>query len=275
MTRGEYLKYATDFLKSASIETARLDSLILMEFVLDTDRAKILSDKDIDLSDNQQNVLNKLLVKRSKHIPISHITNNAEFYGRNFFINSHVLEPRPESETMIDLLKELIRNDPGLSTSKSILIADIGTGSGALGITAMLELGNVHCDLIDIDDKALKVAKNNVVSHTIVTNTIKGDLLNSNNHNYRVLLCNLPYVPDDFSINLAAGHEPKIAIFGGKDGLDVYRKLFKLMKYRQHKPLYILTEALPTQHAKLKHIASEAGYSLTKSDDFIQLYATE
>ncbi len=277
MTIEEYLIYATDFLSKKSVGTARLDSLLLMEYILNTDRAKLLHSPTTVITPTQQLVLNKVLKIRARHIPIPYITHNKEFYGKNFFINKHVLVPRPESETMIDVVKDLVMHEDGLKRLCKrvgfISAADIGTGSGALGITAMLELPNLKVDLIDIDKKAIKVAAKNVVLHTIDTNVIISNLLISTAKPYDILLCNLPYIPDDFQINLAASNEPKIAIFGGKDGLDIYHKLFKSMVNRQHKALYILTESLPSQHAGLQALAKTYGYSLTRTDDFIQLFS--
>ncbi len=272
MTYREYLKQATDLLSSSSISTARLDSLILMEYVLNIDRAKLLADPGSIISVSDEKLLNQYFAKRAKHLPIAYIVQRSEFYGRLFYIDDRVLEPRPETETMIELLKDLIEGSELATWHKQIVAADVGTGSGALGITASLECSNLTVDLIDIDKGALEVAKNNVVLHTTANRLICGDLLAENANMYDILLCNLPYVPDDFTINTAATHEPPIAIFGGKDGLDIYRKLFKLLTKRQHKPLYILTEGLPPSHNALAKIAKLANYSLEKQDDFIQLY---
>lgn len=274
-TVGEYLKSATETLTDNSVPTARLDTLILMEFILGVDRTKILANPDQTITKHQLNLLNRAIAKRSKHVPITYITHSAEFYGRTFYVDSHVLQPRPETESMIDLFKSLVVSERSfkkrLLPTNEIRVADIGTGSGAIGITAKLEIANIQVDLIDIDRKALNVAKNNVVLHTIPANIILADLLPKNNNNYDILLCNLPYIPDDFHINLDAGHEPSIAIFGGKDGLNVYRKLFKIVNNIQRKPLYILTEALPSSHLELMSLAA-IDYELIATEDFIQLY---
>lgn len=272
MTVEEFIRYATSYLAANNIGSARLDSLILTEYVLKTDRVKLLVDKDKLISNNQLKVLKKLLNQRAKHIPISYITQVKEFYGRNFFINYDVLEPRPESEAIIDELKYIYSEVSSLKSATVIRAADVGTGSGAIGITAMLELPNLQVDLIDISNEALKVAKKNVVIHAINTNILHSDLLSNNHTDYQILMCNLPYIPDDFHINLAASHEPKSAIFGGKNGLEIYLKLFKLMHLRQRKPLYILCESLPTQHPQLELIAKRSGYRLLKTNDFVQLF---
>ena len=161
----------------------------------------------------------------------------------------------------------------GLDLQPKARIADVGAGSGALGITAQFEMPDASVELLEIDDAAIEVARMNVVNHTLTIPVIKSDLLNQSTQDYDVLLCNLPYVPDDFHINTAALHEPKIALFGGPDGLNLYRALFSDMQNLQYKPLYILTEALPPQHLELQAIASSHGYHLIQSDDFIQVFS--
>jgi methylase of polypeptide subunit release factors len=87
---------------------------------------------------------------------------------------------------------------------------------------------------------------------------------------YDIVLANLPYVPDHYQINEAAMMEPRIAIFGGKDGLDLYRRLFKQLKSEPAR--YVLTESLPFQHIDLQVIAYQHGYQQTIEDDFIQVF---
>jgi release factor glutamine methyltransferase len=177
---------------------------------------------------------------------------------------------------MIELLKSLIETEqPHFKTDSPLRIADVGTGSGALGITAVLEVPGTVVDLLDIDQKALETAKINVDKLTSGMTVTQSDLLRSADRHYDVLLCNLPYVPDDYQLNLAAGHEPKIAIFGGPDGLDIYRQLFKQVEKLTKQPLFILTEALPPQHAALDSIANQSGYSITQSEDFIQVFRVQ
>lgn len=266
MKVNSWLKLAQQELEAAGIGTARLDVLVLLEDVLGVDRAKLLAEPELEILSSQAAELQKLLNRRAKHEPLAYVRGHTEFYGREFVITPAVLEPRPESEAMIDLLKEL----PNLPTQP--YLADIGTGSGALGITAALELPGSRVDLLEIDTKALKVAKINVDKFTLKLQTVESDLLSGSKHPYDVLLCNLPYVPDDYQINRAVLHEPRIAIFGGPDGLDVYRKLFEQVKKLPKRPLYILTEALPTQHQSLAVIAVESGYKLFKKNDFVQAF---
>ncbi len=276
MTTNEWIILATEELANAGIETARLDCLVLLENVLIVDRAKILAEPGAEISSKKIAQLAKLLNRRAKHEPIAYILGKTEFYGREFIIDSNVLVPRPESEAMIDMLIDLIKVRPYECACKDCpcrwRVADVGTGSGALGITAALEVPNLAVELLEIDPKALKIAKTNVDKFTIGISVICSDLIQSSSQDNDILLCNLPYVPDEYAINTAAEHEPPIALFGGTDGLDLYRKLFSQIDKSKHKPLYLLIESLPSQHAKLANIADSSDYSLTKTNDFIQLY---
>jgi len=248
------------------IGTARLDALVLLEDVTGLDRAQILAEPEREISGADAAKLKKLLEKRAAHVPLAYVRGKTEFYGREFVITPAVLEPRPESETMIDLLKKL-PNMP--STSR---IADVGSGSGALGITAKLELPEASVELLEVDPDAIQVAQMNVDKFTANITLRVADLLTGLTREYGVLLCNLPYVPDDYTINRAAMHEPRLAIFGGPDGLNVYRRLFKQTQALSKQPLYILTEALPPQHARLSAIAEQSGYELSATEDFIQVF---
>lgn len=258
-----WLKPNTTKLNKAGVGTGRLDCLVLLEDVTGKDRAWLLAHPEFELDKAELAKLDALIKRRAKHEPLAYIRGKTEFYGREFIINKGVLEPRPESETMIDMLKKL----DGIH-----LVADIGTGSGALAITAKLELPNAKVTAVDVDKKCLAVAKANAKKFGVDINLCLGDLFDPVSKPVDVVLANLPYVPNDFTLNDAAMQEPKIAIFGGHDGLDVYRKLFAQIAKLSQKPKYILTESLPFQHKELSKIATPAGYKQVDKNDFIQLF---
>jgi release factor glutamine methyltransferase len=266
VTAGEFLKNATAKLGQAGIDSGRLDCLILLEDATHHDRAWLLAHPEHKLSPYQLSKLNRQLEQRQKHQPLAYIRGVTEFYGRRFKLNKRVLEPRVESETMIDLLKKLpLPNKP--------LIADVGTGCGAIGITAALEFPLGTVDLYDIDSGALAVARHNEHLHELNLGVHKRDLLNRPARPfYDVVLANLPYVPSRWHINEAAMQEPRIAIFGGDDGLDLYRRLFDQLVKLPERPKFTLTEALPPQHGDLAKIAASHGFKLQSAADFIQVF---
>jgi release factor glutamine methyltransferase len=273
MTVSEWLQQASSYLQKTDIQTAHLDATLLLEDCIVRDRAWLFAHPEFELSANQVGLLKKLLKRRAAHEPLAYVRGTCEFYNHSFVLTPAVLQPRPESETFIDLLKELVRNGSLASdTTHIVRIADVGTGCGALGITAALELPNCQVELLEIDQEAAAIAKTNVDKFTLNISITIGDLLISSSGDFDVLLCNLPYVPDDHQINRAAHFEPKLAIFGGPDGLDVYRRLFDQIGKRTSRPLFILTESFASQHEDLRKIARQAAYKLFKTDDFIQVF---
>ena len=153
-----WLKEASSRLKQSGINTSRLDALVLLEDVFGKERSWLLANPETELTDSQLSRLDGFIERRLCHEPLAYIRHKSEFYGRDFFVDSRVLEPRPESETIIDVLKEL----PGLS---QLVIIDVGTGSGALAITAKLELPNTEVIATDIDKNCLAVARQNAQNH--------------------------------------------------------------------------------------------------------------
>lgn len=269
MTVGSFLTDATADLKQAGIQTARLDCLVLLEDELNQNRAHLLAHPETPLSAGQVERLRAKVARRRRHEPLAYIRGKAAFYGRDFAITTHVLVPRPETETIIDLLKALHLHLPLGSR-----LADIGTGSGCLGITAALELPGVTADLYDIDAEALACARQNTRTYNLPLRTYHEDLLeHALSRNYNVLLANLPYVPVDYTVNEAARHEPPLALFAGTEGLDTYRRFWTQLGGSRNKPAHVLTEALPAQHESLQQLARAAGYQLADTRDFIQYFA--
>lgn len=269
MTIDTWLNKASQKLADASIATARLDVLVLLEDALGQDRAYLLAHADRELSNEQISILDEQIKRRARHIPLAYIRGRTEFYGRDFIVNDHVLEPRPESEMIIDLFKYLSHSD-------SMTVADIGTGSGALAVTIKLDLPGTTVYAVDIDANCLALTRRNAKRLNADVEVLEGNLLQpllDGNRKVDTLVCNLPYVPDGFHINTAATHEPRLAIFGGPDGLDAYRELFHQIGQVAPSPRYILTESLPPQHAELAEIANSAGYRLIRHEDFIQVFS--
>jgi release factor glutamine methyltransferase len=269
MTVGEFLANASGRLLAAGIETPRLDVMILLEDALHRDRSTLLAHPEAEISASTEAELNKKIAQRALHTPLAYIRSKVAFYGREFSVHSGVLVPRPETEAMIDLLKECHFGLP--PEVVPLRIADIGTGSGCLGITAAREMPGSHVDLYDIDPIALGVATHNAKVHKVQVRVYQEDLLSHAKHRrYDVLLANLPYVPVAYPINAAASHEPEIALFAGEDGLDAYRTFWKAVPGLEWQPAYIFTESHVEQHRRLHDLAILAGYRLSKTKGLIQ-----
>lgn len=265
MTVGEFLQTNTPKLQQAGIESARLDCLVLLEDALGVDRAYILAHPEAKIDQKTEANLNKKIAQRSTHKPLAYIRGKAMFYGREFIVSSGVLVPRPESESLIDLLL-------AQSFSRPPRIVDIGTGSGCLGITAALEMVGTEIWLVDIDKNSLALAERNTIRHRTPTHLIESDLLQKVHTKFDVVLANLPYVPEKHVINKAASHEPRHALFAGPDGLDAYRQLWNQITHLSTKPKFVIIESLQTQHENLLVMASESGYRLQSVDELAQCF---
>lgn len=264
MKIAKWLTNSAALLKRAGISTARLDCLILLEDVLQKNRAFLFAHDDDELSTTQLSKLDAFVTQRRRHIPLAYIRQKTEFFGRTFIVTPAVLEPRPESETIIELLLQ----EPVITS-----VIDVGCGSGALGITTKLELPRVSVTAIDLDPACLKVTRQNAAQLRADITTMQNDLLTGikpETIQDAHIVANLPYVPDDYALNEAALHEPRLAIFGGPDGLDLYRALFAQLQGTR--PAAILCESLPMQHQALAAIALQHGFTLRATHDFIQYF---
>jgi release factor glutamine methyltransferase len=285
-----WLADATKVLEASSVPTARLDCLILIEDVVGKDRAWLLAHPEEELTSTQVSKLTSFVARRAKHVPLAYIRGKSEFYGREFLVTPATLQPRPETETMITLLKKLLQHNSFISRTRSwkqekrVVMVDVGTGSGCIGITAKLEFPDAEVLATEINADALRVAQKNAKQLGAEVKFFHGNLLEPVLSLHPtplapfIVLANLPYVPDSHTINKAAMQEPSVAIFGGSDGLDLYREMlaqiskYQVLSTKYLRPRYILTESLPFQHAALLQIAREYGYTEIIEQDFIQVF---
>lgn len=274
MTIGEWVAQTVEALHGSRITTARLDALVLLADELQKDKSWLLAHSEDVLQIEQLEKLSTKVVQRAQHTPLAYIRGCAEFYGREFMVNEYVLVPRPESESMIELLKAFQTND------ERSTIVDIGTGSGCLAITAKLEFPSTTVYGVDIDENCLGVTKQNSAKLGANIELLRSDLLalfppSVFDLRSLVILANLPYVPTGYEINDAAKHEPALALFSGKDGLDHYRRLFEEAGKLRNAPKAIITESLLGQHEELTQIAGLHGFVLGEKLGLAQLFTAQ
>lgn len=259
------LNTAVEVFTNKKISSAWLDAEILLAFILTKDRAFVISHGELLLTQSQHKTFNSLVKLRSRHFPIAYLTSHQEFYGLDFFVNSNVLVPRPESELLVDLAVNAYISEP------TSTIIDIGTGSGCLIISTLYSLKNnknlPHALALDISGKALAVAKKNARTHQQKNITfIQGNLLQPlfkipsflNSKNSLIILANLPYVPTTIMNNEPSiSQEPIQALDGGPDGLTYYRQLaLEIKKLITIRPssITIVCEINPEQKKDFKEI---------------------
>ena len=218
-------------LKDRKIPTPELDLRILLKQASYNNKDIILSSFNID--EINVEYFKFLVSKRLNREPISKIINKKFFWKDEFFVNQDVLDPRPESELIIEEVLKYTED-----RNKNIQILDIGTGSGCLAISLAKEFQNSRITAIDISRKALKVAKKNLNLHKLNQQiNLQIGNLESINSKFDIIISNPPYLSFSEYKNLPKdilNFEPKIALIGGVDGLDFYRlfsqKVENLMK---------------------------------------------
>jgi release factor glutamine methyltransferase len=209
-------------------DTGALDASRLLEHVTGRDRAGLLLAADVPLDADSRGTFEMLVARRERGEPVAYIVGNAGFFGRTFIVDERVLVPRPESEHIV----EAVIDDLRARRKAAGTIVDVGTGSGALAITLACELPELAVYATDISADALRVARHNAALNGVFQQCtfVAGDLLAPIarfGERVDAVIANLPYIPEQ-DLPVAphpAGFEPRIALDGGPDGLDHYRRL--------------------------------------------------
>ncbi|MFH1048443.1 MAG: HemK/PrmC family methyltransferase [Patescibacteria group bacterium] len=303
MTIKEILRKSIKILVAKKIDSANIDAEILLLHILNqsknkpktfrNDRSWLCAHNDYKLSKPQENKFHSLIKRREKFEPIAYITCKKEFYGLEFHIDKNVLIPRPETEIIVEeSLKEILNDitwrlslqveDQPPNTNKKMIIADIGTGSGAIAITIAKTLKDkkladqTKIYATDISLKALKIAKINAKKHKCGKNIIfkKGDLLKALPKNTKIdfLLANLPYVGSDYyyyyyykwlknggrpSEFYEIKHEPKSSLLAKNNGLEYFEKFFPSLPKHIADKTKIFLESDPFQIPAIKKLAKK------------------
>jgi release factor glutamine methyltransferase len=211
-------------------ENDRRAARILLSHVLGVNQEHLIARPDCQVPDAHFESYMTLVARRAAGEPLQYLTGRQEFYGLDFTVTPAVLIPRPETEIIIDRAMILAGRRAG-----TITIADLGTGSGCIAITLAVKLPAARIIAIDISGPALEVARANAGNHGVAGRIefLQGDAFaaleaRGGESQYDLIVANPPYVPEgDTSLlqHEVRDYEPAVALFGGKDGLDFYRRL--------------------------------------------------
>ena len=260
---------ATRELLEAGIASARLDAELILTHTLKMSRTYIHAHGDEAITPRYQDILDTRLALRCERVPIAYIVGHKEFYGRNFNVTPSTLIPRPESETMIDLLKESLSQQRLPLTSTQQKLADVGTGSGCLGITAKLEFPELDVTLLDTSRHALTIADENSKRLGAELSSTKSNLLQSYPYQAEYVLANLPYVSEDQEVSPETHHEPSEALYAEDDGLALIFRLLEEAPSHVTDTGSILLEAEPRQHDRIIVKAATCGFKHHTTRGFI------
>jgi release factor glutamine methyltransferase len=225
---GRMLQRAVSLLSVAGVPSPRLDAEVLLAHTLGWERARLYARPEWEPTEEQQRAYWSVLNRRERCEPIPYITGHREFYGLDFFVDSRVLIPRPETELLVELaLETAVRLEMGKGRP---LIADVGTGSGIIAISLAVTLPGATVYATDVSAGALHVAARNVEQHNVVERVqlLLGDLLDPLPQPVHLIAANLPYVSTEQLAEAdpdVVDYEPLLALEGGGDGLAHIRRM--------------------------------------------------
>ena len=222
MTVKQALSQAREILAANNIEDASLESELLLRHTLGINRVQLYLDLSRELNLEQEETFWQLIRRRLNGEPIAYITRHREFYGLDFYVDSRVLIPRPESELLVEKALQLAQR------RHIAKIADIGTGCGAIAISLALNLPQTKIYATDISASALEVARINCCQHRVEDriSLLRGDMLDPLPETIDLIIANLPYVKESEVSQMGrANFEPQLALNGGSDGLEKIRQI--------------------------------------------------
>ena len=258
MIISQLLDTGSKILRNNKIQTHQLDAELVLSSLLKKQRENLIIDFDKKVSKYIVNSFNKLINRRSTKEPLAYILKNKEFWSKNFFVNRSTLIPRPETELLCENVIKIFKN-------KNPYILDIGTGTGCILLSILSEIKNGKGIGVDISAKAIAVAKKN--SNNLELNErakfFTSSLDDLENYKFDLIVSNPPYIKTSDIKNLSDDirkFEPKIALDGGKDGLDVIKKVIYKSKTILKKLGLLALEVGYGQHYQVSQILEKQGF---------------
>lgn len=225
--------------ESVNIANPFYEARILLEYAIQKSKEWIMIHINDRISEEKVKLFNDLVAKRTSGYPLQYIIGTCGFMGNEFFVTEAVLIPRSDTEVWLEKVIYLAKS----ASVNNVL--DLCTGSGCIGITIKKNLGNINVYGVDISEDALEIAKKNAERNNVLVNFIQSDLFsNVPQTKFDMIVSNPPYIPsnDIKSLEREVLNEPVIALDGGNDGLDFYRKIVKDGKNFLNEDGYLIFE---------------------------------
>ena len=259
-TISSLLNWTVNYFKSKNIQSARLDAEVLLSHVLRQERIYLYVHFDEPMEQNELSKFREYVKKRAQHVPIAYIIGEREFMGLPFKVTKDTLIPRPDTEILVENVLNNVDRD------KEIEIVDIGTGSGAIILSLLVNLPKAQGKTVDISSKAIEVAKENAVNLQVNDRCefFVGDLFAPlNGSKFDLIVSNPPYIPQKDIVTLeddVKEYEPVSALTDGGDGLSYYRRLLSEGKAYIKENGFIALEIGIYQSEDVKQIAMDNGW---------------
>ena len=246
-----------------NIQTAKIDSEVILANILNTTRINLITKQDVTLNKEQEDLFSKLVERRKQKEPVAYILNKKEFWNENYFVDKRVLIPRPETEILIELLLKKIKDK-----NKAYKVLDLGCGSGCLLISFLKEMQKSQGMGVDISSNALEVAKKNIELHNLNNRAklMRLDLLTLHTKDkFDVIFSNPPYLSSSDYAKLSddvKNFEPKQALVGGFNGVLYYKKIIALAQSALKKNGYLALELGDRQYRTISKLLQDHSFRI-------------
>ena len=256
MTYREAVEFGTKCLTDAGVPDAALDAWYLLQMVCKIERSYYYVHGEEDITQDAQKEYEIAVQKRAEHIPLQYIIGEQEFMGLRFKVNSNVLIPRQDTETLVEQVLKIVK--PGMK------VLDLCTGSGCVLISVLKNAPELTGMGSDISKTALLVAKENAKLHEVDAEWVRSDLFDNITETFDVIMANPPYIPTGEILSLmpeVRDFEPENALDGGEDGLDFYRKITGQVKDYLNPGGYVYMEIGYDQGETVSELMRNAGFT--------------
>lgn len=245
-----------------SILTPQLDARLILQNTLHMTHEDLFLNKNQSINKKHSAEFFDKINRRLKNEPVAYILGYKEFFGKDFIVSEHTLIPRPDTEILIETSMKLFHRE------NNIKILDIGTGSGCIAITLANYFRNAKLYATDASADALKVAQQNAINHhTKITFILDTNFAASLDKKFDLIISNPPYI-DGTDLTMLAedvkNYEPKLALYGGKDGLDAYRVIARQAQNLLATHGFLLVEIGINQKEDVTKIFKKHGFTLQK-----------
>ena len=249
------LDWTTGHLAKHGSDSPRLDAEVLLAFARNCERIRLYTNYEDIVTEEQRATMRSLVQRRSHAEPVAYLVGKREFFGLDFYVDQNVLIPRPDTETLV---MELVEEAQKLTSPR---ILDLCTGSGCVAIAAAANCPNASFLATDISEAALSIAQKNAENNDLLEQIqfLLSDCFDQlpAEGQFDLIASNPPYIPDAEIETLDADvrqHEPRLALAGGVDGLDFYRKIIQTAIPYLKEGGHLLLEFSPEQEASLREI---------------------
>lgn len=256
MTYREAVEFGTKCLTDAGVPDAALDAWYLLQMVCRIERSYYYVHGEEDITQDAQKEYEIAVQKRAEHIPLQYIIGEQEFMGLRFKVNSNVLIPRQDTETLVEQVLKIVKS--------GMKVLDLCTGSGCVLISVLKNAPELTGMGSDISKTALLVAKENAKLHEVDADWIRSDLFDNITETFDVIMANPPYIPTGEILSLmpeVRDFEPENALDGGADGLDFYRKIAGQVKDYLNPGGYVYMEIGYDQGEAVSELMRNAGFT--------------